>query len=685
MRPLFLVFLLYGTVASGQTPRIRLLSRAKQHSILLRWAVTTPGAWLVSNKYGFRIERYTVLRDNKLLAVPEKKILSPTPIKPLPLPQWVTIVKNNNYAAVMAQAIYGQDFQVSGGPGMAKMVTTASELQQRFSLSLYAADNSFEAAKYAGWGWEDSTVQWNEKYLYRVLSAVPDSLLHLDSASAFIGTGSGYTPLPTPGAMGAIFGDKTVLLSWDYASLKNYYHSYVVQRSTDGGKTFEPLSGLPVANLNNKEKKSSTRMFYTDSLANDTTLYEYRIAGISPFGEEGPPSAPIKGRGRSLLAFVPHIRRGAVDKDGWMNLDWEFDSAGNNLIKGFVLSHSATAKGEYQPVAAGISPEKRTLRFGPVTSSDYYTITAVAREGASRTSFPQRILLVDSIPPKAPTGVTATVDTNGVVTIAWAANTEPDLLGYRVLRGVTKGEELAVLTGKPWKSHQFRDTVSLNLLNDKLYYAVVALDQHYNKSPRSMLVEVKKPDRIPPVSPVIQSYHVSNDGVSLHWINSTSPDVAAHELYRKNRDSIGPAEKVARFADTTQTFLDSKAAGGKAYTYYLIAIDSAGLKSPSSPELTVVLSKNPAERAIHAIDSYVDRDHKYIELSWSEAGSDLREYQLYRGSGTKPVSLWKVVPASAHRRVVDEGVIVNTKYVYGIRAIAKDGTVGPYKSIEVTY
>jgi hypothetical protein len=247
-----------------------------------------------------------------------------------------------------------------------------------------------------------------------------------------------------------------------------------------------------------------------------------------------------------------------------------------------------------------------------------------------------------------------------------------------VLRGVSKGEELAVLTGKPWLSRRFRDTVSLKMLNDKLYYAVVALDQHYNKSLRSVVVEVRKPDRIPPVSPVIQAYKVLPSGVRIDWVCSSSADVAVHELYRDS------GVLVARFTDTTHSYVDVKAGAGKHF-YYLIAIDSSGLKSPSSPGVAVVLAVSGADRVIRSLDSYVDREHRYIEVSWSEVSGDLREYQVYRGSGSGSVSLWKVVPSSEHRRVVDEGVVVNTKYVYGVRAVGKDGVAGPYKSIEVTY
>jgi hypothetical protein len=77
-------------------PQVRAVARAKKDRILLRWAVSTPAAWKLSNKYGFRIERYTVLRNNALLPAPERKLLSPEPIRPRPLPEWESIVRNNS-------------------------------------------------------------------------------------------------------------------------------------------------------------------------------------------------------------------------------------------------------------------------------------------------------------------------------------------------------------------------------------------------------------------------------------------------------------------------------------------------------------------------------------------------------------------------------------------------------------
>src|SRR5688572_28456657 len=126
---------------------------SKNRGILLRWAVNTAGPWKLSNQYGFELLRYTVLRDGKMLPRPEVKVFSSAPPLPQPLPAWESLAQKDGYAAVIAQAFYGKDFEVSAGDnsGIAKLVNQSQEMEQRFALSMYAADNSFEAAKLAGW------------------------------------------------------------------------------------------------------------------------------------------------------------------------------------------------------------------------------------------------------------------------------------------------------------------------------------------------------------------------------------------------------------------------------------------------------------------------------------------------------------------------------------------------------
>jgi hypothetical protein len=80
----------------------------------------------------------------------------------------------------------------------------------------------------------------------------------------------------------------------------------------------------------------------------------------------------------------------------------------------------------------------------------------------------------DTFPPAAPTGLAA-VAGSGVVSLIWAANSEPDLAGYVVLRGEMPGDKLQPLTPSPIRENAFRDTTAK--AGVRYVYAVVAVDR----------------------------------------------------------------------------------------------------------------------------------------------------------------------------------------------------------------
>jgi hypothetical protein len=666
------------------SPKIMVIARPQQQAILLRWAVSTPAAWKLSNQYGFIVERYTVTRDKKILEKPDKKLLSLTPIKPSALSNWETLAKKDNYAAVIAQAIYGKDFELEGGDakGIAKIINKSNELEQRYAMSLYAADNSFEAAKFAGWGWEDKEVKPNEKYLYRILSAVPREKMKIDSNSVYIGL-SDYEPLPKPSDISSVFGDKSIMLSWDFNMLRNSYNSYFVEKSVDGGKNFIPLSDLPVTNLNEKENKPSNTVYFIDSLKDNTTNFQYRIKGVSPFGEIGPPSDPVAGKGKKLLSYVPNIKPGNVNEKGVLQLQWYFDEAGNDLITGFSLNQSSTENGMYKTVIENISPDQRTINFDKLNATNYFTITAIAKEGESRTSFPVLIQPLDSMPPAVPIGLEGTIDTNGVVTLTWKKNTENDLSGYKIFRANNLQEEMAVLSDVSLTSNAYKDTVSIKTLNNKLYYAIAALDQRNNQSAASIVVEIQKPDIIPPSAPIFTGYKIQGDKVSLTWVNSSDEDVAAHYLYRKQENENW--QLVQQFKDSTHNYVDDKVESGPNYLYKIMAKDKSGLESLPTSSLSINIPVNPSAINIKNISSYIDRDKRYIEISWKDNVKEIQEYQLYKAVKGQPVTLWKIITPKEGKSVIDQSITINTEYEYGIRAVLKNGAVGKYKWITVKY
>ena len=322
-------------------------ANVKKDMIQLRWAVNSPLAWKQSNRNGFLVERYTVVRDNVILSPAEKTVLTPQPLKPEPLDKWEVLATSNDYAAVIAQALFGEDFQLSGddAKGVSKMMALAQELEQRYLVSMYAADLCYPAAQLAGWGIDDKNVKAGERYLYRVVPVLPSKAVKIEQGSVYMSL-SDYRPLPQPQELTGVFGDKSVVLSWNYEILSSIYNSYFIEKSNDG-KVFQRLSKTPYTNMNSKNGRSNQRMFFIDTLANNTQATFYKLIGVSSFGEESPASDVMSGTGTTKLIYVPHIERAIPNEKGGINVTWSFDDRGNEQVKEFQLCRSANDQGPF--------------------------------------------------------------------------------------------------------------------------------------------------------------------------------------------------------------------------------------------------------------------------------------------------------------------------------------------------
>ena len=90
---------------------------------------------------------------------------------------------------------------------------------------------------------------------------------------------------------------------------------------------------------------------------------------------------------------------------------------------------------------------------------------------------------VDTFPPKAPRSLAA-VGSEGAVNLIWEPNTEGDLGGYIVLRGLAGGGELTALTPTPIKETTYRDAQVTR--GQRYVYAIVAVD---TATPQNVSVE----------------------------------------------------------------------------------------------------------------------------------------------------------------------------------------------------
>lgn len=577
-----------------QSVQSRIYVRTEVHSdkVLLRWIAGDARSWQLLNKYGIKLERLTVARSGVVLEKPEVLLLAGE-LKPAASDKLKELVREYPMGAVVAQAVFGDNFEVSlGDSPISKAIALDEERQQRYLFALYAADLCFPVAKEVGWGFEDGSIKEGERYLYRVTSLVPKKELTIAEGANFVVVGDTIR-LPQPLELSAQFSPAGAYLSWDYNRLASLYSSYWIERSEDG-KTFSRISDLPITRMSDTEKKTHAPITYLDSIAYRKTYY-YRVAGVTPFGSQGTYSAVVSGMAYPPLTAIPQIEDSRFDTQGGANLSWNFKQEEEDLIEGFRILRSKDDK-TYLPLDS-ISPKERIYYIRTLARYPYYKVEAKAKQGVSTTSFPTLIQAIDSIPPAVPTGLRAEVDSLGAVHLSWQAGKDEDLYGYRLYRGETKGEELIPITKDAILSTNYIDSVRLDNLNAKVYYALTALDERYNQSELSETIVVRKPACIPPAMPLIVETKASEEGNVIRWEASEDSFLAGFVLTRTVQDST-QQKRSWQIKDAKQrSYVDKEIEAGKTYTYQLTAYTDNQLCSPISPEVKVVSKSTEAKTA----------------------------------------------------------------------------------------
>lgn len=647
--------LLYANSIQSDSLQIQVKYHRLSKSIKLRWAVPNANIWKTTNGTGFKIERFTIERGGNVLKTPERILLKES-FKALPLAAWEEKVKTNNYAAIVAQALYGEGFELApNANGAQYLMSESKELQQRYLISMYAADLDFSVAEMAAWGFEDTTITENEEYLYRIYCA--DST-QLGSIHYGICVTSGATAeLPQPTYFNASFHDKSVLLSWDITHLRSHYVAYQVERSIDSIH-FEPRFTPLVMNMAGKDM-----IIIPDSLEENYTPYYYRLYGVTPFGEKGPYSQTIKGEGYIPLTTLPTITSYETDSNGTLNLEWQFDSIAQNQIKCFELRRSISSTSGFTSIIKDIAPETRKVVVKNLLPSNYFVIAAIPHKGHETASLPILIQTVDSIPPIAPTGLHGIIDSTGIVTLTWNANTEEDIYGYRVFKRLSNSGKLFKMNDVAITSTHFRDSISLNDLNNYVYYAVAAIDKRYNQSTLSDTIQLVKPDIIPPTSPAIVSYKATEKGNLLKWISSSSTDAQQTLIYRSTMSDTLLFELCQSVALDKQEWLDTQTQYGVKYYYALKTVDTSNNQSDFSP--TIVMQCKTKNK--NSVKLNIDHLPQGRLLTWNFSSDNVNgTVEIYRLTSDGTFRLWKTLDA-AERSTADTDKSSGFEYVYYIR------------------
>jgi len=679
MAVLIILFMLNNLALKAQqridnprTAEINIIARADADSVVLRWAPSKAGGWVIANQMGYNIERAKLDPEEPIQRSDYMK-LNDSIIKPFSLERWKELTdKNNMFSAIAAQALYGKLFnpQPLSTQNMNVLKNAADELSNRYSFSLFAADNDAFTAKALGLRFVDKDVEQDGRYAYRISIAEKTDQYTFDTTYLVVDIGSYQEPVK-PAGFRFESGDGSIQLFWDNITELSY-SGYYVYRSDDKGKTYRKMNDMPIVTITPLNAKTLLQSSFTDTSTRNYKTYYYQLRGVTPFAELSEP-ARVKAFSKDLGApKAPMINKPKQINAQEIELSWEMDMIPDDL-QGFIVSRSKNPTKNYRLVTMEPIP-KNIFRFIDDIGGEYeayYTVAAVDTAGNMAFSLPVLASRIDSVPPAVPTGLTGKISPSGIVTLSWNKGEEKNLKGYRVLQANDSTHEFVQRTGEVYPDTVFVDKISLQTLTKNVYYRVAAVNNRYQHSKMSAILELERPDVIPPEQAVFNDVFVTDTNVLLHWYPSTSDDVKMQILFRKMKEE-NHWQALDTFAIQTASFTDNEVEIKMNYEYTIVTIDESGLKSdPAFPVMARPYDtgkRKPVEN-FTAVYELLDKN---VILTWDYTPLEDERlwYVIYRASedGTfkeqKSVegSTFSFVDSRPKKGEVSYGIVVMTSH-----------------------
>lgn len=664
----------------GQNPRkseIFVIAKSYGDSIVLRWAPDKASAWMLGNSYGYLVERGTIGRDTTFFRAEFARI-SPDTLKTWSLEKMLDyFAPEDNFAAITAQAVYGESFTPqTNNLGTQGIFDLAMEQENRYSFSLFAADNDARVADALGLRFVDRYVVHNETYLYRIIPLTSPEKYAIDTGYVTVSVAD-MADIPTPPDITATGLEYSVELQWDISFHREAFTGYYIEKGNRRERNWQRLNDMPLILATPDEAYQEAYLYsYTDSLEENYKPASYRIVGVTPFGELSEPSNVVIAYGQDRTPPSPPVDINAINNsEESIKVTWKKDNIEDDL-EGIYIRKADSPDGPFLFLnETPIPPQTNSYTDSTnIYLENYYQVVAVDTAGNASPSLVAYAAIIDSIPPAMPVGLTGDIDTMGVVTLNWETGKDPDLMGYRVFFTNQADHEFSNLTPYPLQDTVFTDTIVIKTLTEEIFYRVVAVDQRYNHSVPSEVLKLKRPDIVPPVMPAFKDILVTDTAVYLNWINSSSKDAVTTLLYRKmeNEPEWELIFESAMDSMNLRNYTDKDVKAKTIYFYTLEAMDDDSLVSGKCMPVSARIYDTGMRDDIENFEVRYDSSSGKMELSWNYPQNEEHYYVIYRSFNGSDFTVYKSV-SGTENNFVDNDLLGSGSYEYAVMALYDDG------------
>lgn len=501
-----------------------------------------------------------------------------------------------------------------------------------YKMCLLACEFSVDMAKVMALNFRDDFVHTQQMYEYRVRPA--DESLNLNCRIKKVTTNKKQTLAPMA-TIKAENKDFRIFFTWNMDNLSTDYSGFLLERSSDG-TNFSAVNEEPIVHIATDEISENV-LTCMDSLPDCDKMYYYRVCGLSRFGLKGPYSNVVKASYECDYNVSVKLKEVKINEKNIATISWDVENPDNQPIKGFDIQRATTIDvngAQFESINKGklVAANSRSFVDKHPLESNYYRVVAYGKtdKQVSSSNF-YYAHSIDSIPPSAPTGLKATIDSAGIVKLTWSENTESDIMAYRVFFSNDSTSEFIGASDTFLTTPYYTDTLYLGSLTNEIYYKVLAIDHNYNQGPLSEAIKVIKPDTIPPSPARFLEINQDEAGtIHVNWQKSTSTDVVKQVLLRRVGDvgEFSIAETWSGKNNIPATYADTFVAVGERIYYKLIVYDESN--NHTERDAVPFKSKNVKRECVKNITTNVNYKKGFIELNWEKCGCRINKINIFR-------------------------------------------------------
>jgi predicted phage tail protein len=240
-----------------------------------------------------------------------------------------------------------------------------------------------------------------------------------------------------------------------------------------------------------------------------------------------------------------------------------------------------------------------TLQFSGQPARLRYAVRFVNASG-QKAAFSNFLLIEPTTKvASSPSKLTAHVSDDGIL-LDWSppkenvdGSTPVNIIGYNVYRSDSADEAAKILNSTPLKENTYKDRTFDFGVNYRYFIRTVSLGIGGEplESLDSNSIELNPKDIFAPRPPSAITIAAAPGNLSIFFAVNTEKDLAGYRVYRSDKPNQPLAEWTLLTKEllTTNTYRDSNVESGKAYYYYLTAVDKNGNVSVASETITEIV------------------------------------------------------------------------------------------------